>query len=250
MKIYIEDGETYPAVQALQDGDAAPAGYSEVTDIETFYKYGKSSTNNLIEGWMDELAFRSKLKVMIYTKMQVTLPAHVDTQANWDLLNAGEKSIAAHYFIIGKESFLLEVNNDSRYWVIKAGEYRCWTQSDRRRRSEMCEAIIFMRMENLGDAKLTLAELNQITKDTVLDIDAVTNKLNGKAKVKRLNQMYIEGLEDEANDGVVAIKDWIQSTVGTPFENNGFMNLGFPFKTGHTVQSVADELMSILNGTF
>jgi len=62
--------------------------------------------------------------------------------------------------------------------------------------------------------------------------------------------MYIEGLADEANDGVVAIKDWIQSTVGTPFETNGFMNLSYPFQAGHTSQSVADEMVAILDGTF
>ena len=62
--------------------------------------------------------------------------------------------------------------------------------------------------------------------------------------------MYIQGLEDEEHDGVVAIVDWVKSTPGTPFENNGFFNLPYPFKPGHTPQSVSDELLSVINGEF
>jgi hypothetical protein len=105
-------------------------------------------------------------------------------------------------------------------------------------------------MQNIADAKLILADMNQVTKDTIIDIDGATNKLNQNAPVKRMNAMYVEGLEDELNDGVAAIKDWIQSTVGTPFEDNGFMQLTYPFQSGHTTVSVRDELLSVIDGTF
>ena len=250
MKLYKEDNEAIPGYQILPDGEAAPTGFTEVTDIVEFEKYGCGTTEANLVGWTDKLCFRNKIKTLIYTKMQVAVPEDVANQAKWDLLNAAEKSIAAHYFIVGTESFLMEVVNDARYWVVQAGDYRDWTQKVRATRSELCESVIFLRMQSLADAKLILADMNQIAKDTVLDIDDVTKKLNIKAPVKRMNQMYIEGLVDEANDGVVAIKDWIQSTVGTPFENNGFMNLSYPFQAGHTSQSVADEMVAILDGTF
>jgi len=250
MKIYIEDGQANPAVQVLPDADPAPSGYTLATTIEDFNKYGLDTTSEDCPTWTDKLCFRNQLKIMIYTKMGVVVPADVDDPAKWNLLNAAEKKIACDYFVVGNEAFFLEVNNDSRYWIIAAGNYRKWTQSVRSERTDLCEAVVFMRMLNIADAKLILSDMNQITKDTVLDIDGATNKLNSNAPVKRLNSMYVEGLEDEASDGVAAIRDWIQSTVGTPFENNGFMQLTYPFQAGHTPQTVADELVSILDGTF
>jgi hypothetical protein len=250
MKLYVENNQSYPAVIVQQDADPAPFGFTEVTAIEDFVRYGLNTTNENTPGWLDRLCFRDKLKSMIYAKMGVVTPADVDDPAKWNLLNANEKSIACHYFVVSAEAFFTEVNSDPRYWILQSGEYRRWTQSARTQRANLCEAVIFMRMLNLSDAKLILADMNQITKDTVLDIDGATNKLNQNAPVKRMNQMYIEGLEDQANDGVAAIKDWITSAVGTPFENNGFMQLVYPFKAGHTSQSVADEMISILDGAF
>jgi len=250
MKLYIEDGETRPAIKVLPDTDPAPTGYSEVVDIEDAYKYGLQAISPEIVGWADELALRSHLKIMVYTKMQVTLAVHVDTQANWDYLTAAEKSIAAHYFFVGNESFLLEVENDDRYWMTKSGEYRTWSQEVRRKRADLAESILFMRMQNTADAKQALADLNQIALDTYMDIDDVSKTLQNKVRVKKLNTQYIEGLEGEANDGVVAVRDWISSTVGTPYENNGFMSLTFPFKGSHTNASVRDELLAALDGTY
>jgi hypothetical protein len=250
MKLYIEDGQNFPAVKVQQDADPAPPGYTEVTGIEDFVRYGLNTTNDDTVGWIDRLCFRDQLKTMIYAKMGVVTPADVDDPAKWNLLNANEKSIACHYFVVAAEAFFTEVNSDPRYWILQSGEYRRWTQDARTQRTNLCEAVIFMRMLNLGDAKLILADMNQVCKDTVLDIDGATNQLNQSAPVKRMNQMYIEGLEDQANDGVAAIKDWIQSTVGTPFEGNGFMDLAYPFKVGHTSASVRDELLSIIDGTF
>ena len=250
MKIYLEDTPTYPAVIVLQDNDPAPEGYDEITSIVDMATHGLGSLSMDLVGWTDKLSFKTKLKGMIYAKMGVTVPADVDDLAKWDLLDDDEKSIAAHYFVIGRESFFLEVKNDPRYWVIQAGEYRCWTQELRTHRAELCDAVIFLRMQNLDDAKSILADLNQIAKDTEIELDEVTFKTKKKVRVKRLNRMYIEGLRDAEHDGIVAIKDWINSTVGTPFENNGFKNLAYPFAGAHTAESVAAELTAILDGAF
>lgn len=250
MKIYQEDNESIPAIKVLSDGDSAPAGFTEITDIVAAYQHGASAISPKTAGWRDRLSFRSKIKQMVYTKMQVTQPADVANQAKWDLLSADEKRIAAEFFLIGNESFFLEVDNDLQGWTLKAGDYRTWTMGARQKRSDLAESILFMRMANLGDAKQTSADLSQISLDTVIDIDDVTKKTKSKVRVKRLNRQYVEGLEDEEHDGVVAVKDWIQSTVGTPYENNGFMNLGYPFKGSHTAASVRDEMIAALDGTY
>lgn len=250
MKLYIEDGQTYPAIKVLQDADPAPTGFSEITDIVQANKYGLGVIDRCISGWCDKLSFRTKMKEMIYTKMQVAAPADVDDQAKWDLLTAAEKKIAAELFVIGKESFFLEVNNDLRHWTLKAGEYRTWSMEARQQRSDLAESILFMRMANLSDAKQASADLSQIALDTVIDIDDVSKKVQSKVRVKRLNRQYVEGLEDEEHDGVVAVKDWINSKVGTPYENNGFMNLGYPFEGSHTAESVRDEMLAALDGLY
>jgi hypothetical protein len=249
MKLYKESGEAYPAVKVLPNEDPAPAGFEEVTDICEFAKLGLNSVDIKMPGWTDRLAFRSELKIRVYAKMQLGAPADVESQTHWDRLTDDEKSLAAHYFLVGRESFLHEVVDDTRYWTIQAGDFRHWTQECRTYRAELAESIIFLRMQDLGHAKLILADLNQIAKDAVIELNEL-KKLTGKVRVKRLNRMYIEGLEDEEHDGVVAIKDWICSKEGTPFQNNGFKNLAYPFRTGHTADSVADELIAILDGVY
>ena len=250
MKLIKEDSGTYPATLAIADGDAVPEGFVEITDIVDAYKKGLAALSKKVPGWGDKLCFREKIKTMVYTKMQVAQPSDVDDQTKWDLLAAAEKKIAAELFLIGKESFFLEVENDLRVWTLRAGDYRCWTMQVREERAELAESILFMRLVNLGEAKQAMADLSQITLDTIIDIDDTTKKLKGKVRVKRMRDMYKEGLEDEAHDGVVAVVDWVKSEPGTPYQNKGFMNLGYSFQAGHTSESVRDELLSALNGTF
>lgn len=92
------------------------------------------------------------------------------------LIKSCRKSIAANYFLIGKESFFLEVENDLRAWTVKAGEYRSWSMAARTERAELAESILFMRMADVANAKQALADLSQIAKDTVIDIDDVTKR--------------------------------------------------------------------------
>ena len=251
MKIYKESTGTHPAVKIQDDATAAPAGYVEVTSIEEIERFGVQSIEISTSGWYDKKCVRAKLKTAIYTKMQIAAPADVENQAKFDLLTAAEKSIACHWFAVGKESFQLEVVNDDRYWVVKATEYRDWTVDVRQTRLAIMEAIVFRRVVDLSYAKDILADLSQITKDTVIDIDDLTKKLISKVRSKRMSRMYVEGLESEADDGIVAIKDFIDSTVGTPFENNGFRGLdASKFRTGHTPDSVADELLKVIDNTW
>ncbi|MHA1288818.1 MAG: hypothetical protein ACTSPB_15600 [Candidatus Thorarchaeota archaeon] len=256
MKIYVEDIENLPAVLVQLDSEPAPTGYDndyvEVVEIEDILKYGLEKINPSTKGWYDKKCLRDMLKIAVYTKMQILSPSDVDNVVNWGFLNDAEKSIAAHWFLIGREEFLLEVVNDLRYWTIEAMNYRNWTMEARSNRLNMMEAIVFMRIVDLSYAKDVLADLSQITKDTVIDIDDVTNKLNSRVRIKRMTRMYIDGLESEAHDGVVAIIDYIDETAGTPFQNgNGFRGLdASKFRDGHSPDSVADELLEVMEGTY
>lgn len=250
MKVYKAENEVRPAVKIRQDSDNVPTGFVEITDIVELNEFAGTSFSIDKQGWTDRLCFRVKLKEMIYSKMGVIDSDDVNDESKWNLLSDKEKEIAAEYFLVSKESFQFEVENSARHWIIKASEYRDWTQEAREQRLSLCDAIIYSRILNISDAKLILTDLNQIAKDTLIDKDDLTKKLNQKIRVKRLGKMYIQGLEDEEHDGVVAIVDWVKSTAGTPFENNGFFNLPYPFKPGHTSQSVSDELLSVINGEF
>lgn len=251
MKIYIEDGQAIPAVKVLQDADPAPAGYTEITDIVDIAKYGVDAININTVGWYDKKCVREKVKTAVYTKMGVTVPADLEDPAKWNLLTADEKSVAAHWFIVGKESFLLEVENNLRYWTVQAMEYRDWTMIARAERLKTMEAVVYLRILDLTYAKGVLADMAQITAGTIVDIDGATNKLNSKVQSKRMTAMYVEGLESEASDGVVALKDYVNSTAGTPFENDGFRNLDVnKFRPNHTPDSVADELLTIIDNAW
>jgi hypothetical protein len=248
MKIYIEDNQPIPAVKVLPDGDPPPTGYTEATSIVDIQKYGEEAIDLATSGWYDKKCVREKLKTAVYTKMQIVNPEDVNNPTNWNYLDDAEKSIACHWFFVGNDAFFDEVKNDDRYWTCEAEKYREWTEVVRRVRLNLMEALVFRRTNDLGYAKDILADLDQITKDTVIDIDDITKKLNTKVRGKKMTSMYISGLESEENDGIVAIVDYINSTVGTAFEGNGFRGLDpTKFKTGHTPDTVADELLTIVD---
>ena len=251
MKIFVRDKDTTTEHFFPQSDTYTPSGNEEqVTDIVEFERAGKIIIDSSIQYGRDKKSLREGLKTLVYTKMQIAVPADVENQAKWDLLTAEEKSIAAHWFLVGKDAFQLEVNNNDKYWTIQAANYRHWTMEDRSYRLKLMESLVFRRVLNLQDAKQILADMTQLTKDTAIEIDDVTHLLTSKVRVSRLTRMYIEGLESEEDDGVAALKDYIDSTSGTPFETNGFRNLAYSFRTGHTANSVADELIEIIDSVW
>jgi hypothetical protein len=247
MKIYIEDGQDIPAVKITQDGDPAPSGYTEVTSIVDIASYGSKAVDPSIKGWSDKKCVRDKLRTAVYTKMQIAIPSDVENPSKWANLDAAEKSIAVHWFLVGKEEFQTEVVNDDRYWVLEAEKYRKWTMDVKDFRLKIMEAIVFRRTVSLADAKQILADLSQIYVDTVVDIDAGTKKLNQKVRIRKMGDMYVEGITSLADDGEAAIKDFVNSEAGTPFASNGFRNYGYAFRTGHDADTVANELLEVIN---
>lgn len=251
MKLCVRDqGTKYEHFFAESDNYVVASNEVEVTDISTVEDMGCKMMSINTPGWIDKKCVRDKLKNLIYTKMQIATLSDIEDQAKWDLLSDAEKSIAAHWFFVGKESFLFEVKNDQRYWDIKSMEYRKWTQDVKEKRLDLMEAIVFRRILDVSDSKQVLADMTQIYLDTVIDIDAVTNKLNQKVRVRRIARMYVEGLTNQADDGEAAIRDYINSEAGTPFATNGFRNLTCTFRGSHTADSVADELLTVIDSTW
>jgi hypothetical protein len=250
MKIYIENGQAHPVVQALPDADPAPVGYTLTEDIVDAHKYGARAVATGLLGWGDRMCVRTKIKDLIYIKMGIVVNNDLRDQAKWDLLTVQEKKIACKYFIVSKDSFFAEVENDDRYWVYEASKYRVWSMKARKIRADLADSILFMRMYDVGDAKLLMADMRQIAFDTEIIIDGITNKTTSPIRIKSLRQQYIEGLESNNLDGVPGIRDWIRSASGTPFQNSGFMQVAYTLKGGHTLGSVRDEMLAALDGEY
>jgi len=251
MKIYKENNEAeYPAVIVQDDVAAAPVGFTEVTDIEGIAKYGLQAVDKYTPGWRDRKAVRDKLKVAIYTKMQVAAPADVENPVNWNRLTAPEKHIATHYFLVGNHDFQNEVVNDRAYWAIEAGNYREWTMGIKEHRLAWMEATVFLALVDVQDSLKVLEELDQITKGVEEFIFDLSNKLVKSVKTKRLARLYVNGIQSQASDGIAGLEDWVNSTAGTPFEGNGLRSITYPMRGTYTANSLADEILEIINGTW
>lgn len=77
MKLYIENGQTPPALQYLNDGDTPPAGYTETTDPIDWDKYQKRIS-------VDYKAFRNEM----ITKFETNWSGYADSQ---------KKALLKHY---------------------------------------------------------------------------------------------------------------------------------------------------------
>lgn len=261
MKIYIKNGESIPAVKVQDDVTAAPSGYTEVTDILGIAKYGAQGVNISTKGWYDKKCVRDKIKIAVYTKMGVAVPADTENQDKWDLLTAEEKSIAAHWFCVRKHSFQDEVLDDTannrRYWKIKASEYREWTIDVRRRRLSLLEAVVFVAIQDIADSKVIMGDLDQIMalSDEFEFDGGLTNantkvKLINKVRIKKLGSHYKNGLQSQADDGTPALRDFINSEIDTPFAGKGFREYTYTTRGSYTIAALADELLEIIDGTW
>mgnify|MGYP007073179287 FL=1 len=249
MKIFVRDKQTTSIHYFVEQDAYTPAGNEEeVTDIVTTENVGLKLVNLQTIGWRDRKAVRDRLKTLVYTKMGVAIPADTEDPAKWNLLTDEEKSIAVHWFLVGKADFQNEVKNDDTYWICEGQKYRKWTNEVRQQRLEFIESIVMKRMAVLDEAKQVLADMNQISKDTLLDFDDVSKVLNNKVRLRPLTRLYVAGLESEADDGVAALRDYLNSEAGTPFATNGFRNLTYSFNSPHTADTTADECIDVIDG--
>jgi len=250
MKVWKENIENWPAVIIQHDAELGPAGFIEVTDIVGISTYGMQGVNESTPGWRDQKNVRDKLKVLVYTKMGIDDPADVDDPAKWNLLTADEKSIAVHWFLIGKHDFQNEVVNDRKYWTVQAANYRKWTMTVKEGRLDLMESLVFNGIKSVADAKQVLSDLDQIPKGLEEFIFDNNNKLTKKVRVRRMARLYINGIQSQEEDGIAGLYDYINSTIGTPFAGNGLRSITYPLRGAYTADSLADELLSVIHGTW
>lgn len=227
--------------------------YQNITDIVAVEKWGLKLINSNTKGWRDKKSVRDKLKILIYTKMGVAVAADAENDTKYALLTSAEQSIALHWFILGKDSWQSALVNDDIYWSLKAAEYREWTMEIKKIRLSCMESLVFRRVLKIEDAKNILQTMNQVTKDTTINIAAGIT--TDKFLVKSLTKQYVQGIDGTVEDNgegftFIGISDYIDSKSGTPFATNGFRNLTCSFRGTHTANSVADELLTIKNGTW
>ncbi|MBN4061653.1 hypothetical protein JYU20_00465 [Bacteroidales bacterium AH-315-I05] len=232
---------------------------SKVNDILTVEKRGLELVNKETAGWRYKKNVKDKLKSLILTKMNATTDAEKEDDAKYALLDDGsvsekdEQSVALNWFILQKESWRLAKNDDDKYWVDKASEYRDWTQDVRKEMVKRMESLIHLRLLYKVEVKDVLVDMWQILEGTKINLNA-SNETTKKVRILDLRGLFItDGIEGSLKDSAGtfifnALVDFIDSTA--KFAGKGFRNLTHTFRTGHTAGSVADELLTIKDATW
>lgn len=247
MRVYLEDLVHIPNVIALPDGEDPPAGYTETTDAVKIANLGLDAAKLKNPGWFDKKCVRDKLRELIYLRMGITSPADVEDPDKWNNLSNEEKYVATHWFLVAKHEFQNEIVNNRRYWSIEALKYREWSMEVRRARLGLMEGLVFTAIQSLTDAKQILKDLEQIPAGSeAFEFDA-EGKLVNKVHIKSLSKAYVEGIQALSQDGIIGLRDFINSEVGTPFEGNGFRSYSYTCRGGYTIDSLADELVDIID---
>lgn len=245
MKLYTENGVTPPAVEVLKDEDPAPGGYTEVTDICDWETYGKPAIGKW--SWFrDYKCLREELKTRINTKAGFD-PQDEQTynQTNWDKLTANEKDLASRYFFVPEP---LRVQVHTMDQQIEFGiVFNEEATKSRVARFDRAKSEAYCRLD-FGDACEVIDELQQVTKNTVIELD-VDDKLINKAIVKTLRDSYREcGVEGTVEDqGLVGLFDYLLSRADTPFAGLGLSSKAYTVVGMTDCAELADKLHDILS---
>lgn len=228
MKIYKENttGSIIGAVVVLEDSAPPPVGYTELTTIEEVNTGGFYSNS-------DYKVVRDVMKDMVITK------------GGYPMLDANEKRIAAYNKIgtlderisafTGDFEELYEANN---YVSELGGIYDAKMLDVRIARKLKAKNTLFAM---LGHAWLDPANGNVYYDPTPTEI--VTLGLINATGVVYSNLIYTDatnnatynlidmyatnGITSKAEDGMVAIMDFVEGTVGTPYEFSNLKTLPF-----------------------
>jgi hypothetical protein len=206
MKFYIEDNQSLPAVQFLEDSDPSPTGFTITTDLEEYYNYGISATT-------DFLQLRRYMLEIVNSK-------------TWTGLSSVEKHRAIHCYLKETSKTRDESQTEKITFLLSEGD-------------TMEEAI-----NKLTDAfaKFQVANIQssvQRANSTALYKLIATYLLIQDATdfYKKASSLFL----DYKNEGIRGIAygdegegllDYIESTVGTSFENNGLEEEAYTLKTG------------------
>ena len=213
MKLYIEDNQTLPAVQVLQDADPAPVGFTESNTIDDWYKYGSRVLDQYYG--FNYLVWRSKILSLV---VAIVDPTYV----NWDNLTVEQKEIAVKMILAPYALRMLVVNDqtDSINWnyLIQRSQGLPVQTYDGRA----------MVVEQMREAVGNEYRVETMSKDHVDLFDQDTHDLIG---------FYIRSNSPN-------FKQWLINEVGTPYENAGFADTAY-----YSVER-KDYLLEIYNGGY
>jgi len=244
VKLYAEDNEAIPAIEVLKDTDTPPAGFSEITSIELWERYGRQA----VGAWpwfRDYKALRAELGIRVNTKAGFD-PSDPGTYTpeNWSKLDAAEQEIAARYFLVPEGFRATVYTMDEQIELGAAFHANACAARDQRFVRAMAELYCRLSLEH---ARETEADLQEILKGTELPTDQ-DHKLTQKAHTKALGSSYrSNGIEGSIEDnGTIGLFDYLLSRTGTPFEGNGFASKAWPVIGMASCAELADHLYAIL----
>ena len=213
MKLYIEDNQTIPAIQILDDGATPPVGFSEGTSIEDWFKYGRGSLGAFFG--FNYLTWRMKVQGLV-------IAIAGSDFSTWNNLSTPEKEIASD-LILAPYTLRTSVVSDTidkKNWNVLVTTSQGTPVETYTGRAKV--------VEKMREAVSEELRVDSMTKDDAdkffTDVSAMIDTYKG------------------AN--TPDFKQWLTNEVGSPYENDGFAQ-----KTYYS-QAREDYLLEIYNGQF
>jgi hypothetical protein len=217
MKLYIEDNETIPAAQVLQDSETTPVGYTDFSnDLLKWRDYGQSAAE-------DYLQYRNSVSKYF----DVSLWGSMSNEEKYLIIKLDiypdelEMSITDWNNLRG--AFLATEGFDPTIKLLESfAEHHVLDVESCRSRAEDKQILLIVgKYISLPDASILF--------DLVQDL---------------LHKYMIQGVKGE-NDGIVGVGlfDFFESTPGTIYEFTGLEAQGFDIKGTYTIEEFVTELM-------
>jgi hypothetical protein len=215
---------------AFKVSDTLPAGYEDISGIESFDRYGAGLIGSAV-GFKDWKCLQREIKTLIMDKVDD------DLDANWDELNAAEKRIACTYILsrVPAAKFGALITDASERTEI-AIQFDSNNRQARGSWSGAYGRIQVMRVYLFG--KIGATNALEVLYDAVKD---------------GLLELYEGGIEGTLEDGNLGINDFLLARSGTFYSSDGLKNRSYPVidGSGDDLEDVADALANIvINGIY
>ena len=188
-------------------------GYSDITSIETVYKYGLKTNK-------DYKFVRNEILNLVWGKM-------LGDPSNWNNLNLEEKKIASEFFVVPK--ILRDTVYTTDEQIPMAENFDINSIESRKIRFNKAKYQIYNRLTT-EQANIIL---NEVEKDN-------------------LSNLYIQyGREGTIEGDPEGFFDYILSRTGTSYENNGFINHDYSPIGFNNMLELANFIIDIVkNGNY
>lgn len=197
--------------EAIQDADAVPVGYQDISSIENWEKWGRVSLYN--GSHVDYKVVRGEMTALV-------------TSTGWTNLTVTQKQIAAAWFCVAK------TQRDEIYTTAQQIQLGMLFHANSIEARQMRVAHAVMDVYN---------RFSKADADMIMD----------EVKADNLLELYVSnGREGTGKGDPEGLYDYIEATVGTKYASGGVVP-GMAAKSmtpinGHTLQQVVDHAMAIL----